>query len=154
MDAIAFAQWCQQTAIAGAIRDSAWLFPLIEGVHLLALALLGGTVLLGDLQLAGFGFDGQRPEEVARGVSPWLHGALIAIVVSGVLLFMSQAVGYAANVPFRVKVAALVAAVIFSLVIKPRLIVSGSARAHKAIAVVSVALWASVGVAGRAIGFW
>ena len=36
----------EQTAIGEAIRNSSWLFPVVEAVHLVGLALLGGAVLL------------------------------------------------------------------------------------------------------------
>lgn len=51
----ASAQRRWQTAPGAAIRDSIWLFPAIEALHLLALALLGGAVLMLDLRLLGAG---------------------------------------------------------------------------------------------------
>ncbi len=48
-----FFQWCQDSALGLAIRESVWMFPIIEAVHLLALALIGGAVLVVDLRLAG-----------------------------------------------------------------------------------------------------
>ena len=46
----------EQTWIGNAIRESLWLFPAVEAVHLLSLAMLGGAVLVVDLRL--FGVDG------------------------------------------------------------------------------------------------
>ena len=48
-------QWFERTGIGVAIRESTWLFPAIEAVHLLALALIGGAVLIVDLRLFGWG---------------------------------------------------------------------------------------------------
>ena len=48
-----FFQWCQDSALGVTIRESVWMFPIIEAVHLLALALIGGAVLIVDLRLAG-----------------------------------------------------------------------------------------------------
>ena len=43
--------WADHTAIGMAIRASRWLFPVIEAFHPVALALLGGTVLIVDMRL-------------------------------------------------------------------------------------------------------
>ncbi len=38
-----FFVWCNDTAVAATIRESVWLFPVIEVFHLLAMSLLGGA---------------------------------------------------------------------------------------------------------------
>ena len=50
---LTFFQWCHDSALGVTIRESVWMFPIIEAVHLLALALIGGAVLIVDLRLAG-----------------------------------------------------------------------------------------------------
>ena len=54
-----FFDWLELTPIGTAIRDSLWLFPVIEAVHLLGLALLGGAVLVLDLRMLGLGLTRQ-----------------------------------------------------------------------------------------------
>lgn len=152
----ALVQLMQNAGVSVAIRDSFWLFPAIEGVHLLALALLGGTVLIVDLRLLGLGLVGESAASVARAVRPWMWGALVVTLVSGVLLFGSQATGYAANPMFQLKMAVLVAAVSVSVVLEPRVLTDAPASRVRAgaTAVTSLALWTTVGLAGRGIGFW
>ena len=41
-----FCQWCESMWLGNAIRDSLWLFPVIEAVHLLGLCVLGGTIIV------------------------------------------------------------------------------------------------------------
>src|SRR5713226_2669711 len=55
MSLLPFFEWCEHTAVGAAIRGSAWLFPVIEAFHLLALALIGGAILIVDLRLLGLG---------------------------------------------------------------------------------------------------
>ena len=55
MDLYPVFEWCESTAVGQVVRDSLWLFPVIEAIHLLALALMGGTILVVDLRLLGFG---------------------------------------------------------------------------------------------------
>ena len=44
----------EQSFIGELIRNSIWMFPVIESVHLIGLAILGGSILMGDLRLLGF----------------------------------------------------------------------------------------------------
>ena len=80
MSLLPFAQWCDQLALGHAIHNSPWLFPAIEVVHLLALALLGGTVLIVDLRLWGWGLRQQPVTQLARDVFPWMLAGLAAMV--------------------------------------------------------------------------
>ena len=61
-----FFQWCEAMWLGNAIRTSLWLFPVIEAVHLLGLCLLGGTVLIVDLRMLGFGLKGHTIAQLAR----------------------------------------------------------------------------------------
>jgi hypothetical protein len=151
-----FFQWCENTVLGQLIRDSLWLFPVIESVHLLALALIGGAVLIVDLRLLGWAFRSQSTAHVAREAQPWLTGALSAMIVSGMLLFSSEAVKCYYSYAFWTKMAALGPAIIFALMIRPK-VTSGAAGIRplwsKLTALVSLSLWLTVGAAGRWIGF-
>jgi Family of unknown function (DUF6644) len=153
-----FFQWCDATTIGAWIRDSTWLFPLIETFHILALTVLFGTVLVIDLRLMGAGLRAQPVSVIARQLRPWLRGSLAVILASGVLLFLSEAMKCYGNDGFRFKMVALFLALgfqftVFAYVTSP----AGEARVwpvgKKMAALVSMALWLSVGIGGRAIGF-
>ena len=66
MSLLAFFQWCEQSGIGAAIRRSAWLFPMIEAIHLLGLGFIGGAVLVVDLRLLGFGLRRQPVAQLSR----------------------------------------------------------------------------------------
>jgi uncharacterized membrane protein len=149
--------WCDQTALAAALRDSTWLFPVIETLHLLSLALLGGAVLLVDLRLLGIGLRAQPVDRLAAATRPWLFGSLAVIVGSGVLLFMSEAMKCYANPAFWLKMAFLAVAVVFTLTVRSRVLARDDWRSEAAprlVAIVSIVLWTGVGITGRGIGFW
>ena len=55
MNLFPFFEWCASTSLSQAISTSTWAFAVIESVHLLALSVIGGAVLLVDLRLLGFG---------------------------------------------------------------------------------------------------
>ena len=154
----AFFLWCEHTVIGTAVRESIWLFPIIEVVHLIGLAVLGGAILLVDLRLLGIGLHGLPVASLARSARPWLWCSLGITLASGVLLFLSEALKCYENPFFWLKVALLTAALLFAGLVRPRFTrdaSDGPIRLGARLAgAVSVTLWAGVAAAGRGIGFW
>ena len=157
MTLLPFFQWCEATLLGQAIRDSQWLFPVIESVHLIALAAIGGAVLVLDLRMLGVGIRHRSVAEVAREAQPWLIASLIVMVVTGVSLFLSEAIKCYYSQAFWVKMTTLPIAVLFALTIRRRIAAAEHGRIspalRAAVAVVSLTLWFTVAAAGRWIGF-
>jgi hypothetical protein len=137
--------------VGEAIRSSLWLFPVIESFHLVALALLGGAILIVDLRLLGLGLR-QDPAELARQAQPWLNRALVVMLLSGALLFTSEAQKCYYNEGFRAKMLFLFPALVFTYTLRRRAIAQSGPWTRLA-AVVSLTLWTGVAAAGRWIGF-
>ncbi len=76
MDLLTFFEWCEQTAIGETIRNSTWLFPVIEAFHLLGLGVTGGAVLLVDLRLLGVGLVRTPVAQLSAAAEPWLLGSV------------------------------------------------------------------------------
>jgi len=150
--------WCEATSTGQAIRDSAWLFPAIETFHLLALSVMGGMVLAVDLRLLGLGLTRQPPRRLARDVETWLMAALAVMLLSGFFLFLSEPLKCWDNGAFWVKMAFLLAALLFTFTIRRWYTHRDDSRLRPAfgrtIAAVSLILWTGVGIAGRGIGFY
>ena len=53
MSLLEFFQWLQSTGIATALRESAWVYPIVMASHLTGMALFGGMILMTDLRLLG-----------------------------------------------------------------------------------------------------
>jgi hypothetical protein len=157
MDLLPFFQWVAATPVSQAISTSRWAFAVIESVHLLALAVIGGAVLIVDLRLLGLGLRDQSIERVARDAQPWLIGSLIVMLVSGVLLFTSEPIKCYYSIPFRVKMLCLALGMIFAFTVRRKVALAGEGRVRpiwlKLVALVSLALWFGVGAGGRWIGF-
>ena len=151
-----FFQWCEATSIGSLIRNSIWLFPVVEAVHLLALATLGGAILVVDLHLLGFALHRQPRAQLARDVFPWVIGGLAAMLASGIILFLSEALKSYENLPFQLKMVFLLAALIFTFTIRQRVVMAEERQIKpflaKATAIASMTLWSSVGLMGRYIG--
>jgi hypothetical protein len=157
MSVLHFFMWCENSAIGDAIRSSTWLFPVIEAVHLLGLAMIGGAVLAVDLRLLKLALRRQPVAEVARDAQPWLIGSLIVMIATGSLLFMSEAMKCYYHPAFWEKMTSLFLAIVFTFTIQRRVILSDESRLNpvwaKVAAVVSLVLWTGVGIGGRWIGF-
>ena len=143
--------------IGATIRDSLWLFPFVEAFHLLALAVIGGAVLLVDFRLLGLGLKRQPVAELARDAQPWLVGSLLFMIASGVPLFMSEAIKCYYSFAFWTKMTALALAIIYTFTVRRRVTLADEARISPAVAravgAISILLWSTVGWGGRWIGF-
>lgn len=158
MDLLRLFEWCETTAIGVAVRDSLWLFPVIEAVHLLALSLLGGTILLVDLRLLGFGLRNQPTAQLARAAQPWLIGALAAMVATGVPMFLSEPIKCYYSPPFWYKMSFLAVAMLYTFTVRRRVATADPAKVGplwgKLAALASLGLWFCVGFSGRWIAFY
>jgi len=150
-------QWFETTTIGTAIKNSSWAFAVIESVHLLALAVIGGAVLMLDLRLLGLGLRRQPIPEVAREAQPWLVGSLIVMLITGFALFSSEATKCYYSTPFWVKMTSLARAMAFTFTVRRRVSFVGDGRVRpivlRLVALVSLTLWFGVGAGGRWIGF-
>jgi len=149
-------QWCEHSAIGEAIRNSLWLFPLIEAFHLVGLGVTAGAVLLVDLRLLGLGLRRYPVSQLAKDAEPWLMGSLTLMFASGFPLFLSEATKCYYSFAFWVKMTSLLLVVIFTFTLRRRVVMADASLAPvwgKLAAMVSLALWAGVGWGGRWIGF-
>jgi hypothetical protein len=150
-------QAIESGAIGEAIRNSTWLFPFVEAFHLVALAVIGGAVLLVDFRLLGLGLKRQPVAELARDAQPFLIGALIFMIASGIPLFMSEAIKCYYSFAFWTKMSALALAIIFTFTVRRRVTRADAARfgprVLRAVGAISILLWSTVGWGGRWIGF-
>jgi len=155
MDLLSFFEWCESTGLGLIVRESVWLFPVIEAVHLLGLSLLGGAVFLVDLRLLGAGLTGTPVAQLARQVRPWLTSAIVVMVVTGVLLFLSEAVKCYYSQAFWVKITTFPIAIAFTYAVRQRIAEADTtSRTTAALTgAASIALWVVVAAAGRWIGF-
>ncbi len=157
MNLLPFIEWTASSSLNHAISTSPWAFAVIESVHLLALSVIGGAVLIVDLRLLGFGIRTQTLEEVARDAQPWFVGSWAVMIVTGLLLFVSEPQKLYYSTPFAVKITCLVLGTIFAFTVRRNVTLAGEGRVNpiwlKLVALVSLALWFGVAAGGRWIGF-
>lgn len=155
MSLYALCEAIEATALSAAIRESLWLFPVIEAVHLVGLAILGGSLFVVDLRLMGAGLTRQSIAEVEQGARAWFLGALAVMLTTGALLGVSEAVKLYDRPAFFVKMIALSLALLTVFTVRRALIARNprSGAFSFAVGALSVCLWLTTAVAGRWIGF-
>ncbi|WMT87402.1 hypothetical protein NO932_01995 [Pelagibacterium sp. 26DY04] len=158
----AAAEWIQNLPMSQEIAWSGWMFPTIEAIHVIGIALVFGVIAIVDLRLLGVASKSRRVTEVARDCLHWTWLGFAIAVVTGGLMFMSNATGYVTNTFFLWKMLLLVLAGINMLVfelITARTVArwdDGSVAvptAGKAAGLLSLAFWFGVIAMGRWIGF-
>ena len=151
----------ESTSFATAIREGLYLFPLLESAHVVGLALVFGTIAVVDFRLLGLASVNRPFEKVASEMLRWTWVAFALTLVTGFLMFSTNANVYIVNTAFRVKMVMLLLAGInmgiFELTTGRRKETWNTARstppAAKAAAVISLVIWLSVICLGRWIGF-
>lgn len=155
MNLYALCEAIEATALSAAIRESLWLFPVIEAVHLVGLAVLGGALLVVDLRLMGAGLTRQSIAAVEQGARAWFLGALTVMLTTGALLGVSEAVKLYDRPAFFLKMIMLSLGLLLTFTLRRALIARdprGGPYAA-AVGVLSLGLWLTTAVAGRWIGF-
>jgi hypothetical protein len=114
-------------------------------------------VLVVDLRLLGLGLRRQSAAQLARDAQPWLIGSLLLMLITGSLLFLSEAIKCYYHEAFWFKMASLFLAIVFTFTIQRNVIVASETRLRplwsKVVGLVSILLWSGVGIGGRWIGF-
>lgn len=139
------------------MRDSRWLFPVIESIHLLGLAVIGGCALTVNLSLLGVGLGRRSSAQVWHDTWPWFIGSLAVMLATGSLMFTSEAVKLYYHEAFWVKISALLLSLSFTFTVQRRTVLADPERVStlrsRTVGLVSLLLWTTVGAGGRWIGY-
>jgi hypothetical protein len=157
MSLLAFFQWCYDTGVGDSIRNSSWLFPVIEAVHLLGFGLTLGAVLIVELRLLGTGLNRQSVSQLAANAQPWLLGGIVLMFASGIPLFLSEAIKAYYSFAFWIKMSSLFLVLLYTFTLRRRITRTNLASERpmlvRSLAIVSLSLWFGVAWGGRWIGF-
>ncbi|MGA2712443.1 MAG: DUF6644 family protein [Bryobacteraceae bacterium] len=155
MNLLPFFQWCEATAIGAYIRQSTTIFPVIEVFHLFGLTVLLGTLTIIDLRILGIGMRRQSIPKIVSSLGPLTVWAGIITIVTGILLFLSEALKCYDNQAFPWKMWLALAGILLYLLFQRRMTKGAqvSSAQMKIVAVLSLVFWYGVALAGRAIAF-
>ena len=149
-----FLRWLVNSPLSHAINAYEWVFPAVQSLHFIGFALSIGTIAIVDLRLLGFGMRRQEPAELASALEPWTRAGIAVMLITGPLMFSTDAVTYHYNPSFQFKMTCLALALVFHFTLHRRALRSGvSAAAARLAAVFSLLLWTGVVAGGRMIAF-
>jgi hypothetical protein len=152
-----FFAWHNTSWLGQTISGSIWYFPAIETIHILAMCIMYGGLLVLNLRLLGLGMTKQPLPMMAKTLMPFVNWGLVFMLLSGYAMFASEALKAFTNDGFKFKMACLALVLIFQYTFFIRLIKQDDAHRSKALggaaAILNFLLWFGVGAGGRAIGF-
>jgi hypothetical protein len=144
-----------------AIRNSLYIFPFMEAVHVIALTLVFGTIMVVDLRMLGVASKSRPYSSVAADMLKWTWAAFALAAFTGTLMFVTNARVYFHNGFFRAKFVLMALAGLNMLVFQltagkhpEAWDTSGQApRSARFAAIGSLVLWVLVIGMGRTVGF-
>lgn len=158
---IVIADWLrflEDSSWAVSIRQSAWLYPFLEIIHITGIVVLVGAAFMFDLRLLGSSkhlpVDG-----LGRHLLSWSVRGLLLVIPSGILLFMTNAGTLGYDPVFWVKMVLLVIAagnaLVFRRVVSRSVPPAGAPvpAAAKVVAVLSLVLWVAIITCGRLLAY-
>jgi hypothetical protein len=156
-----FCEWLYVSQVGTGIRESQYVFPLIEGSHLLGIALSVGALCWFDFRLVGLAFQREPVSQVWQQVMPFALAGFVLMFLTGTLLFWAEARVAYHSVHFWIKLALLalagVNALVFELTTSRSIAAWDAARVPpmpaRVAGYVSLVLWTAIIVAGRTMAY-
>jgi putative copper export protein len=161
MDIAGLIESLEESGLATTIRNSLFLFPLIESVHVIGLTMVFGTIVIIDLRLLGIASTRRPFTAIASDVFKWTWMAFAVTATTGALMFITNASTYYQSAYFRAKMALLALSglnmLVFELTARRSIHAwdrkASAPASGRAVAVLSLVIWIGVIVLGRWIGF-
>jgi hypothetical protein len=149
-----FFSWLVNSPLSHAMNSHEWVFPAVQSLHFIGFAMSIGTIAIVDLRLLGLGMRRQAPAELAADLAPWTLAGVAVMLITGPLMFSTDAVAYHYNPSFQFKMVCLMLALLFHFTLHRRAAYPEvSPIAAKLAAATSLLLWTAVVAGGRMIAF-
>jgi hypothetical protein len=161
MSLLSICEQIQVTELSTAIREGALYYPIIGGVHLLAIALFGGMLLAVDVRLLGWGMKSCTVSDVVEQLRGWKRFGFVVVVASGVLLGWAEPLKLYHSKSFWIKMALFLLVGVHALIFR-KSVYGNPAKLDEApsmpaeaklAAALSLLLWAGLVFSGRLIAF-
>ena len=148
-------EWLADRPLSMWISQSVFAAPMVNIMHILALVVVFGSLLVVDVRLLGRGMTEQPVAKVARDALPWLIGGLVCMLLTGIPQILSTPIREYYSPFFWMKMRLLLVALIFTFTLRHKVSMADEARVGpvwgKLVALVSIGLWTWIAVEGRLI---
>lgn len=151
---LGFFKWLVNSPWSQAMNTYEWIFPVVQSFHFIGFALSIGTIAIVDFRLLGIGMARQTAGELALDLEPWTRRGLAVMLITGPLMFSTDAVSYHFHPTFQWKMICLTVALLFHFTLHRRAVRPDvSPTAAKFAGAASLLLWSGVIAGGRMIAF-
>jgi hypothetical protein len=153
---LSLAQTVDANAFVKTIREIAWVGAMVNVMHLVALAIFAGALMIVDLRLMRGALTREPLKEIADQARPWLIGGFWGLVITGIPQLALQPLKEYYSDLFNLKMQIMLVAIIFTFLIRPRITQADEARLGpiwgKLAGLASLGLWSGVAIPARLIG--
>jgi uncharacterized membrane protein SirB2 len=152
--------WISSTHANAVIRDTAWIIPAVQVVHILAIAVVMGSVLLLNLRVIGIISAGETNDAFTRRYLPWVWSGLAVLLISGAILIIGEPGRDLKNATFWTKMALIVCAIALTLTLERPVLHDagfwdrpGRRLVARVMALLSMGCWVGITLCGRWIAY-
>jgi uncharacterized membrane protein len=98
-----FCEWLSATPVSQTFQDLTWFVPLVQTIHILCIAVVMTSVGMLDFKLLGLAGRAQSLGAMVAKFMPWIWTALAILLITGVLLTITEPSRELMNLAFRAK---------------------------------------------------
>jgi len=157
----ALSAWMEQTSVGDSVKNSWWEFPTIETIHIFGIVVIVGSTSILDLRLLGLTQRDKSVSKLAGRFLPWTWAGFILMVITGLLLYASEATKMFDNLGFQIKMVLIIVAGLNALIFHTMAYRSVGKWEHDPVAplsaraagLCSILLWFGIVAAGRWIAY-
>ena len=113
-----FCAWLQNNSLLVAINSSTVLSAMMEVAHYAGFFLLVGTIAIVDLRVLGIAGRGQNVGTLGAQLFPWMWVGFASAFLSGFVMFSGDAADFYLASVFRIKIAVILLAIIFGIIVQ------------------------------------
>ena len=140
-----FAEWLGQTGPSLAVQTNAWVIPTVQSLHIVAIGVVVGSVLMIALRVLGYAGHDQTLAQTTGRFGPWVSWGLVVLLVTGAVMVVGEPVRELLAFSFWLKMALVLLAAGATFTLRR--------RGGRVLAGMTLLIWASVVVLGRLIAY-
>jgi uncharacterized membrane protein SirB2 len=156
-----FSDWLSLTPISMLFQTVEWIIPMVQSVHILAIAIVMSSVIMVDLRLMGLMGHSQSISGLTRRFIPWVWWSLVVLLLTGLVLITAEPRRDLLNPVFQIKMVLVVVAIVVTAIFQETVRrnmefwdLNPSRRAGAwATAIISLLVWSAIVGCGRWIAY-
>ena len=156
-----FCNWLSQTPLSNLIQSIGWIIPMTQSIHIIAITMVMGSVLMMDMKLLGVVGRGVAVVDMNRRFLPWVWSSLGVLLLTGAILTVAEPGRELTNNAFRLKMALVLTVVVVTGAYQEAVRRAASSWDEDAskrwsgrlLAVVSLCIWVGIVICGRWIAY-